>query len=343
MVLNGRNSNAVSRFYTWGLDLSGTLHGAGGIGGLLAAFETNETASVGNDDGIYWFFHDANGNVGQIIDANVMTFPLVAQYQYDAYGRTLAASGTYAAANPFRFSTKWLDGETGLYYYGYRYYSPRLGRWMSRDPMGEVGGVNMLGFCSNGSVNKVDPDGREEQASQSVGQGCPRVFPPNATKDPKTYNCAGLAFQTYTFMGDVEEVKNTLRTRGRALNRCTDKCRPCEKKCYLWEYDIIVRYGRTQVLPPEFVGPPDTICDGAVLMQPHRDFHIVCGQTDTNGDNPQCCSKNGPRPIETYNGRIEYRSCADWEPLPKEVLGFRQDRPVCKTRVNMAETCYCME
>jgi hypothetical protein len=41
MVLNGRNSNAVSRFYTWGLDLSGTLHGAGGIGGLLAALDTN--------------------------------------------------------------------------------------------------------------------------------------------------------------------------------------------------------------------------------------------------------------------------------------------------------------
>ena len=41
-------------------------------------------------------------------------------------------------ANPFRFSTKYFDAETGLYYYGYRYYSPNLGRWISRDPIGEI-------------------------------------------------------------------------------------------------------------------------------------------------------------------------------------------------------------
>ena len=42
-----------------------------------------------------------------------------------------------------RFSTKYYDAETDLYYYGYRYYSPSLGRWISRDPIEEEGGLNL--------------------------------------------------------------------------------------------------------------------------------------------------------------------------------------------------------
>ncbi len=42
-----------------------------------------------------------------------------------------------ANANPFRFSTKYQDDETGLLYYGYRYYDPSMGRWSNTDPLGE--------------------------------------------------------------------------------------------------------------------------------------------------------------------------------------------------------------
>jgi RHS repeat-associated protein len=48
-----------------------------------------------------------------------------------------------------RFSTKQQDGESGLLYYGYRYYDPVTGRWPSRDPIGERGGVNLYGFTGN--------------------------------------------------------------------------------------------------------------------------------------------------------------------------------------------------
>ncbi|QOJ13659.1 MAG: hypothetical protein HRU75_02955 [Planctomycetia bacterium] len=64
---------------------------------------------------------------------------MAATYEYDPYGNTVSKSGTYSDTNSFRFSTKFLDAETGLYYYGYRYYSPRLGRWISRDPITEHG------------------------------------------------------------------------------------------------------------------------------------------------------------------------------------------------------------
>jgi RHS repeat-associated protein len=59
-------------------------------------------------------------------------------------------------SNPFRFSTKYLDGETGLYYYGWRYYNPVTGRWSSRDPIEERGGVNLYGFVGNIPTSRID-------------------------------------------------------------------------------------------------------------------------------------------------------------------------------------------
>jgi RHS repeat-associated protein len=64
-------------------------------------------------------------------------------------------------SNPFRFSTKYQDDETGLLYYGYRYYHAVTGRWISRDPIGERGGENLYVFITNNSPALVDPDGRD--------------------------------------------------------------------------------------------------------------------------------------------------------------------------------------
>jgi RHS repeat-associated protein len=58
--------------------------------------------------------------------------------------------------NPFRFSTKYFDNETGLGYWGYRYYSPNLGRWINRDPIEEQGGINLYLFVSNDPINEID-------------------------------------------------------------------------------------------------------------------------------------------------------------------------------------------
>jgi RHS repeat-associated protein len=61
-----------------------------------------------------------------------------------------------AKVNPFLFSTKYYDWETGLYYYGYRYYDPGTGRWLSKDPIGEEGGKNLYGFVGNSPLGYVD-------------------------------------------------------------------------------------------------------------------------------------------------------------------------------------------
>ncbi|MFH1417084.1 MAG: RHS repeat-associated core domain-containing protein [Planctomycetota bacterium] len=112
------------------------------------------------------YFYDANGNVGQLVSTGGA---LLARYEYDPYGNVQSSSGSLADANPFRFSTKYFDAEIdyadttadGLYYYGYRYYSPRLGRWLNRDPIGEKGGQNLYAFVRNTAIDAVDPVGKD--------------------------------------------------------------------------------------------------------------------------------------------------------------------------------------
>ena len=100
------------------------------------------------------YMYEANGNVGQLVDGS--TGVVVAHYEYDPFGTTLTASGTAATANPFRFSTKYIDDETTLVYYGYRFYSPYLGRWLTRDPIEEAGGANLFAYVKNNSLTNYD-------------------------------------------------------------------------------------------------------------------------------------------------------------------------------------------
>ena len=115
---------------------------AGGVGGLL-----------GFTLGTNWFIplYDANGNVTGYVSAN--TGKPAKQFEYDTFGNI-----TYQNGSPnifrYRFSTKFFDHETGLCYYGYRFYDPILHRWLNRDPIEEGGGLNLYAFCRNDGVNR---------------------------------------------------------------------------------------------------------------------------------------------------------------------------------------------
>jgi RHS repeat-associated protein len=65
-------------------------------------------------------------------------------------------SGSQAAQNPFRFSTKFADDESGLVYYGYRYYNPSMGRWISRDPLEETIVEHLYQFSLNRPTTHID-------------------------------------------------------------------------------------------------------------------------------------------------------------------------------------------
>ena len=133
--------NSVIREYTRGPDMGG------GIGGMLGLRQGGKN---------YLYFYDGKGNVTAVTDSSV-TPTVVATYAYDPFGNLMAKTGTMD--QPCTFSSKPYDAITGLSYYGHRFYAPAVGRWMTRDPIGESGGVNLYGFVMNNPVNLVDPMG----------------------------------------------------------------------------------------------------------------------------------------------------------------------------------------
>ncbi len=151
------NATSVTRAYVWGLDLSGTFQGAGGVGGLLAAFDS----TVGE-----WCapVYDGMGNIHAMLKSS--NGSITAAFEYDAFGRTLRESETNAGNFPFRYSTKYTDIETSLVYYGLRYYCPSLGRFINKDPIEEKGGLNLYAFCANNGVNKWDVLGQHGAGDQ---------------------------------------------------------------------------------------------------------------------------------------------------------------------------------
>ena len=136
----------------WGLDLDGTLQGAGGVGGLLAVIRSNSNSN----SSLYFPTFDANGNISEYISTNG---EIVAHYDYSPFGEPLVASGLLAATFTHQFSTKPYCAVTGFSEYQMRKYNPAIGRWMSRDNIEEKGGINLFGFCLNNSVLAVDKRG----------------------------------------------------------------------------------------------------------------------------------------------------------------------------------------
>ena len=146
----------------WGPDLSGSMQGAGGVGGLLLRNQTFDFSSTTSTFKQYYPTYDGNGNVSEYLlsDGSVAV-----HWEYDPFGNITEASGPESGGTwknigqldgVHRFSSKPLDRATGLYYYGYRYYDPVTGRWPSRDPIGEEGGINLYGMVKNLPVGAVD-------------------------------------------------------------------------------------------------------------------------------------------------------------------------------------------
>ncbi len=154
-VIQERNSaNTPTVSYTRGTDLSSTLEGAGGIGGLLAR---SDSYSGGNPTRHVFYHADGNGNITYLVDSSQA---LAASYRYDSFGNTTASSGTLAGANVYRFSSKEIHVNSGMYYYGYRFYDPNLQRWPNRDPIQEAGGINLYTFVGNDPLDYSDAFGQ---------------------------------------------------------------------------------------------------------------------------------------------------------------------------------------
>jgi RHS repeat-associated protein len=207
---DGNNAPAVS--YTRGTDLSGSLEGAGGIGGLLAR---SHGYSSGNWSTHNFYHADGNGNI-TYLESSSQT--LSASYRYDPFGNTVSSSGTLAFANSYQYSSKMILPAFGLYYYGYRWYAPNLQRWLTKDPLGEYGGVNLYQSFFNSPLHFVDRNGEDNIYDPKSGQNAPPAmvismpvqggplavqYPGRGIGDPMFFICA-MTIGANTVGGAVE-------------------------------------------------------------------------------------------------------------------------------------------
>jgi len=89
-----------------------------------------------------------------LIDATTGTTS--GQFEYGPFGETIRLTPNANNLSPFRFSTKYSDDESDFLYYGFRYYNPSTGMWLSRDPIEEKGGLNLYAFVKNVPTSGID-------------------------------------------------------------------------------------------------------------------------------------------------------------------------------------------
>lgn len=149
----GVNSSSllIYRSYTWGLDIAHSLTKAGGVGALLQVSD-HDTGKT------YFSTYDGNGNVTTLVNANG---GIAAVYEYTTFGEPKRVNiiDSVVRDQAFGFATKYTDAEIDLVYYNNRFYNYKLGRFISRDPFEEKGGMNVYAYCLNSPVATSDVGG----------------------------------------------------------------------------------------------------------------------------------------------------------------------------------------
>ena len=193
-TIDGSTTNTTEVQYFWGLDLSDSLQGAGGVGGLHA---------VSRNGQFYFPTYDNNGNVTKYIDESG---DIVAAYEYDDFGRTISQSGPLGDFFRHRFSTKYFDPETGLHCYGIRFYSPNWRIWLNRDPIEELDCLNLYCSLANNLISRIDPVGEAVKVTMNpnpirkskidLGKGSAEDSPRAATRyiDTLVFSCDKKCF-----------------------------------------------------------------------------------------------------------------------------------------------------
>lgn len=174
-------AGALVKRHVWGSGLNQSLHLGDGNGALLWTDEGSQTR---------FFQYDGNGNVVGLSDA---AGTMTAEYRYSPFGELVMKRGSQADANLYRYSTKPMETVAGLYDFGYRHYDPVHGRWLSRDPLEEAGGMNLTGFVGNDPVNHYDVLGLF--TTQGQAEQAKLMWAGNAVKWGARGAAAGAAFR----------------------------------------------------------------------------------------------------------------------------------------------------
>jgi len=149
------NGTVITYFLYDGIQPVCELNGSGTIT-ATNTFGGHRLVSRNASSATTFYTFDPQGGVAQRLNASDAVGSTDA---YNAWGsRTSTGSG-----DVFTYGAQWgyyTDGETGLVLCGHRYYDPAHGRWLTRDPIGYAGGVDLYGYCQNNAIKYADPQGK---------------------------------------------------------------------------------------------------------------------------------------------------------------------------------------
>jgi len=140
-------------------------------GGVVARYEQpqniDEPLAMLRSSTTSYFHADGLGSVTSLSNA---AGSIANTYTYDSFGKLTASSGSLV--NPFQYTARESDSETGLYYYRARHYDPSTGRFLSEDPIGFRGGYDFYRYVYNNPVGSTDPTGQSPADVQRIRTAC---------------------------------------------------------------------------------------------------------------------------------------------------------------------------
>ena len=325
LVVQERDANNLLLVtYTRGSDLSGSMQGAGGIGGLLA--RTDNSKQLISDPFATAFYHaDGNGNVTCLIYPNQT---IAAKYLYDPFGNMLSMYGTLADANNYRFSSKEWNANSALYYYLYRFYDSNLQRWPNRDPIGERGGLNLYGYVGNNPINKFDPYGLDFwQSPGYYNWGWPGSKPPppqptdpvavaNSMVGSWQYNAAiGNPFDNYSsgVWTSIPFIQDSYRRNkcNKFVGDCISECPNRPKPFINGRFPTAAEWGDPNVTIPGYGSPHTGIQPGDVITD---GVHV--GFMNYNGNYVEASSGGAVKSLDPSNNNTGWNPGTGRTPIP---------------------------
>jgi RHS repeat-associated protein len=199
-------------------------------------FLSGERHAGGSDDGLYYYTKDHLGSIRELSD---ITGAVRARYEYDPYGARVKVDGMLDA--DFGYTGHYYHAASNLHLTLHRAYSATLGTWLNRDPIGEIGGLNLYAYVDNAPVSYVDPLGLVKECGpfESSYEYAEPVGPKIEWREPTyfrawtmwtmlTHRVVGPVLPNLMFIKHYKQQYNFYRA---GLKRCRDTCIPG------WQYE----------------------------------------------------------------------------------------------------------